>query len=69
MTPRKIRRNCLAHISGGAKVYGVAIIDHEDGVTWHMLEADAKHPDAAKRVPDAFRWYKDEELRPAEAGA
>lgn len=67
--PRKIRRNCLVRIGGGKKVYRVAIIDHEDGVAWHMLEAGAKHPDAAKRVPDAFRGYKAEELRLVEVVA
>ena len=33
-----------------------------DGKQKFHLEADANHPDAAKRVHDAFRWYGSHEL-------
>lgn len=33
----------------------------------YYLAADADHPDAAKRVPDAFRWYRADELTGVDA--
>ncbi|WJR31874.1 hypothetical protein P3F83_14985 [Mycobacteroides immunogenum] len=61
---RSIRRNALVRIGNGKKVYRVRTVVTYSGVWMHELLADAKHPDAAKRVPDALRWYKTDELRP-----
>lgn len=60
-----IKKNELVRISKGRKVYRVRTAVRQDGTgIWHFyLEADAEHPDAAKRVPDAFRWYTADELR------
>lgn len=67
---REIRRNSLVRIGNGKKVYRVfAIVKYGDGEDLHELWADAEHPDAAIRVPDACRWYKAEELRPVEAAS
>ncbi|BBX82156.1 hypothetical protein [Mycolicibacterium aubagnense] len=60
---RRIRRNDLVRIgSTGRKVYRVEVSTTDRNGPTYYLEADADHPDAAKRLPDAFRWYRREEL-------
>ncbi|SIG07427.1 Uncharacterised protein [Mycobacteroides abscessus subsp. abscessus] len=63
---RPFRRNQLVRIGNGRKVYRVDTVLKDSTRHWYWLEADAKHPDAARRVPDALRWYRSEELRPVE---
>lgn len=64
MTTR-FKRGDLVYIGKGRKVFRVhkawppnSIRDH----TLYMIEASADHPDAGKRLPDAFKNYRDEEL-------
>lgn len=61
LTVDPLRRGHLVRIRKGGKVYRVDIIAtlRDEAV---YLSADAKHPDAAKRVPDAFRWYAADSL-------
>ena len=64
-----IRSGDLVRINRGKKVYRVSIKSKAiNGGAVFYLEADALHPDAAKRVPDAFRWYRPEELTLVEEG-
>lgn len=61
--PKRIPRNALVRIGKGRKVYRVAVVPKrgvEDGS--YYLAPDADHPDAAKRLGDAFRWYRAHEL-------
>ncbi|SKM82102.1 Uncharacterised protein [Mycobacteroides abscessus subsp. massiliense] len=63
MAKKRIPRNALVRIGKGKKVYRVAVVPRrgvEDGL--YYLRPDADHPDAAKRLADAFRWYKADEL-------
>lgn len=58
-----IRRNDLVRIGKNRKVYRVKVAPHRESTDHtYYLEADADHPDAAKRQPDAFRWYRRDEL-------
>lgn len=60
---KRIKRNDLVTIGKGRKVYRVETSTTDrDGKQKFYLEADADHPDAAKRVTDAFRWYGADEL-------
>lgn len=45
-------------IGNGRKVYQISAV--KDGT--YQLAASSWHADAAKRVPDALRWYRPEEL-------
>lgn len=45
-------------IGNGRKVYQISAA--KDGT--YLLAASSWHADAAKRVPDALRWYRPEEL-------
>ncbi|AMU58943.1 hypothetical protein [Mycobacteroides abscessus] len=65
---KRIPRNRLVRIGGGTKVYRVHIAPRVGDEGEYYLTADADHPEAAKRVPDAFRWYKRDELHPVETG-
>lgn len=57
-----IKKNSLVRIGKGRRVYRVSLAGF-DGVTEkYRLAADAKHPDAAVRVPDAFAAYTADEL-------
>lgn len=56
---RPLKIGHLVRVRKGGKVYCVAGVAPKGRV---MLEADAKHPDAAKRVPDALRWYAADSL-------
>lgn len=67
MMARPFRRNQLVRIGNGKKVYRVKTVANDVVRHWYYLDAKAEHPDAAKRVPDAFRWYKAEDLSPVEA--
>lgn len=49
----------LVRIGRGKRVYRVRHVFPTGEV---KVEADAKHPDAAKRVPDEFRSYRPAEL-------
>ncbi|NGX09131.1 hypothetical protein [Mycobacteroides franklinii] len=64
---RSIRRNTLVRIGNGKKVYRVHTVTLYADIWTYYLSADVKHPDAAKRVPDALRWYRTDELRPVGA--
>lgn len=59
-----IRKNDLVRIGGNNRVYRVAVTPRHGSTSQFYLEADADHPDAAKRLPDAFRWYDEHELTP-----
>lgn len=60
---KSIRRNDLVRIGAtGRKVYRVDISTSDRDGQLFRLEADANHPDAAKRVPDAFRCYRVDDL-------
>lgn len=63
---RPIRRNDLVKIGKGTRVYRVHVcrgVDDDQGnQRFYYLEADADHPNAGKRLPDAFRWYATDEL-------
>jgi hypothetical protein len=65
MSKRRIKRNDLVRIGKNAKVYRVEVSTTDrDGKQKFHLEADADHPDAAKRLSDAFRWFRPDELTP-----
>ncbi|AKF14423.1 hypothetical protein SEA_PHAYONCE_63 [Mycobacterium phage Phayonce] len=49
---------------GRGGVYEIAEIAPHQGEPRYRLTATAKHPYAAKRVPDALRWYRRDELFP-----
>lgn len=57
-----LKKNDLVRIGNNRKVYRVQTAPCPDTGGRCYLEADADHPDAAKRVPDAFRWYEPAEL-------
>lgn len=58
-----IRRNSLVRIGKGKKVYRVHVAPRPGALNpEYYLQADADHPDAAKRLPDAFRWYGPQDL-------
>lgn len=60
-----IRKNDLVRIGANTRVYRVAVAPRKgDTAGKFYLEADAAHPDAAKRLGDAFRWYAADELTP-----
>jgi hypothetical protein len=59
-----IRHNDLVRIGRNKRVYRVEVAPRPGGNSQFYLAADAKHPDAAKRVPDAYRWYDEHELTP-----
>ena len=71
MSTAKLKHDSLVRIGKGRKVYRVAKRlptgrgpvgpDHTLPVVY-VLAADAVHPDAAKRLPDAFRRYRSDEL-------
>lgn len=61
------RKNDLVRIGNNRKVYRVQVAPRPGGDGMYYLEADADHPDAAKRQPDAFRWYRADELTPVES--
>lgn len=61
---RPIGRNRLVRIRNGKKVYRVAQVPRPGSWGSYRLAADAKHPDAAKRLPDGFDWYAPGELKP-----
>ncbi len=52
----------LVRIGRGRKVYQISLV-RGDGS--YILAASAWHPDAAQRVPDAFRAYRADELTAA----
>ncbi|MDM2446247.1 hypothetical protein PP556_14630 [Mycobacteroides abscessus] len=60
---KRYRINDLVRIGKGKRVYRIRHVFPTGEV---KLAADAKHPDAAKRVPDEFRSYKPDELTPVE---
>ena len=53
-----IRVGDLVRIGKNRCVYRVAVYQYGK----YYLEADALHPDAAKRQGDAFRWFDADEL-------
>lgn len=55
----RFRIGDLVRIGSGKRVYRVRHVFPGGEV---KIAADAKHPDAAKRVPDEFRAYKPSEL-------
>ena len=62
-----IKKNSLVRIGKGRKVYRVAKVtdpakSYPAGTAKYILSPDAKHPDAAVRVPDALHWYRRDEL-------
>lgn len=61
-----IRENSLVRIGKGTRVYRVSEVFTVNDLAYagelFNLESDAKHPDAAKRLPDAFRQYAADEL-------
>lgn len=59
-----IGRNSLVRIGNNTRVYRVSVAPRKGSNGKFYLEADATHPDAAKRLPDAFRWYAADELTP-----
>lgn len=56
---QRYRIGDLVRIGRGKRVYRVRHVFPTGEV---KLAADAKHPDAAKRVPDEFRSYRPDEL-------
>lgn len=62
-----IRKNELVTIGTNKRVYRVAVAPRRGAEGKFYLEADADHPEAAKRLPDAFRWYEEHELTPVAA--
>ena len=56
---KRYRINDLVRIGKGKRVYRIRHV-FPDGRA--KIEADAKHPQAAKRVPDEFRTYSPGEL-------
>lgn len=58
-----MKRNDYVYLGKNSRVYRIwaSYMNHEG--EWFYLEANAEHPDAAKRVPDDFRWYRESELR------
>ncbi|MDV7192613.1 hypothetical protein [Mycolicibacterium fortuitum] len=60
---RRYRIGDLVRIGRGKRVYRVRHVFPTGEV---KLAADAKHPDAAKRVPDEFRSYRPDELNRVE---
>uniref|UniRef100_A0AAU8GM43 Uncharacterized protein n=1 Tax=Mycobacterium phage JustASigh TaxID=3158894 RepID=A0AAU8GM43_9CAUD len=56
---RRYRIGDLVRIGRGKRVYRVRHVFPTGEV---KVGADAKHPDAAKRVPDEFRSYRPDEL-------
>ena len=56
---QRYRINELVRIGKGKRVYRVRHVFPTGEV---KLGVGAKHPDAAKRVPDVFRSYKPDEL-------
>lgn len=56
---RRYRIDDLVRIGRGKRVYRVRHVFPDGRV---KVAADAKHPDAAKRVPDEFRAYWPDEL-------
>lgn len=61
---RPIRRNRLVRIRNGKKVYRVAQAPSPGVWGSYLLAADAKHLDAARRLPDGCDRYMPDELRP-----
>ncbi|CPR79431.1 hypothetical protein [Mycobacteroides abscessus] len=60
---KRIPRNALVRIRKGKKVYRVAVVPRRGVETdKYYLMPDADHPDAAKRLADAWRWYTVDEL-------
>lgn len=59
---RPIRRSDLVRIGNGSRVYRVHVCRGVAEDRQYYLEADANHPAAGKRVPDAFCWYTTDEL-------
>ncbi len=60
MTPG-YRIGDLVRIGKNKRVYRIRHVFHNGHA---KINADAKHPDAAKRVPDEFRVFKPGELTP-----
>ncbi|MBE5440173.1 Uncharacterised protein [Mycobacteroides abscessus subsp. abscessus] len=61
---RTIGRNRLVRVGNGKKVYRVAQVPRPGSWGDYRLAADAKHPDAAKRLPNGCNWFTRGELVP-----
>lgn len=59
---KMLRKGALVRIGKNKRVYRVAKVAKPGVEQRYYLEADAEHPDAAKRLADAFRWYSADEL-------
>ncbi|AJA43375.1 hypothetical protein VC60_gp74 [Mycobacterium phage Sbash] len=63
-TPLRVGHYVRLAPRGRGRVYEIAEIALHQDEPRYRLAATAKHPYAAKRVPDALRWYRAGELFP-----
>ena len=63
-----IKKGSYVRIGKGRKVYEVSVAskDFNTAVPIYYLNATAKHPDAAVRVSNGWKWYRADELTEVE---